>query len=536
MVSILILMTGLFILINNSENSAKAYQDFDVSLTESEIEDYKALSIMYCSGCHTYPEAHLLPKNIWLQQTLPNMGPIMGIDEFEGIQYPRDRSEHVPEGYYPDRPIIRDDHWEKILKFYASEAPESLSTESKEPAIITDTLFFKPHTPDYSTDEPPTATIAKFDPGNKKIYTSDIDGTNLLIFNENLELENTLFLSSTLSDIVIPGDLQTPGIRELYLTYLGSMIPSDAPEGFIVQTDYSPNPSGQSGGDINVISENLVRPVQLIKSDLNLDGFDDLLVHEFGHREGSLFWLEGTQNGYSSTRNILHDRAGCIQSYVMDYTGNNRDDILSLCTQTDQTIYLFENQGKGEFNKKPLLQFPITAGSSSFEMVDFNGDGHLDILYTSGDNADFSITFKPYHGVYIYENEGSDQYVQKWFYPVNGAYNAKARDFSGDGNLDVAVISFFGDYANQPEENFILFMNDLNTSDDYSFTPYHHPAASNGRWLRMDVADWTGNGREDILLSNYSLGPDVTEDQAKTQDKFINGPLFLLLENISEKE
>ncbi len=34
-----------------------------------------------------------------------------------------------------------------------------------------------------------------------------------------------------------------------------------------------------------------------------------------------------------------------------------------------------------------------------------------------------------------------------------------ARDFDGDGDLDLAVIAFFADYPKQPEEGFVYLEN-----------------------------------------------------------------------------
>jgi tetratricopeptide (TPR) repeat protein len=48
---------------------------------------------------------------------------------------------------------------------------------------------------------------------------------------------------------------------------------------------------------------------------------------------------------------------------------------------------------------------------------DFNNDGYKDILYTCGDNADYSSNvLKSYHGVYIFLNDGHNNFSQKYFF------------------------------------------------------------------------------------------------------------------------
>jgi hypothetical protein len=62
---------------------------------------------------------------------------------------------------------------------------------------------------------------------------------------------------------------------------------------------------------------------------------------------------------------------------------------------------LVTNKGHGNFGQEEVLKFPPIYGSSSFALADFNKDGYPDIVYTCGDNADYSQVLKPYHGVYI---------------------------------------------------------------------------------------------------------------------------------------
>ena len=120
---------------------------------------------------------------------------------------------------------------------------------------------------------------------------------------------------------------------------------------------------------------------------------------------------------------------------------------------------LYTNLGGGKFKEERKLQFPPIYGSSYFELTDFIKDGFPDIIYTCGDNADYSTILKPYHGVYIFLNDGKNNFKQKYFYPINGCYKAIVRDFDNDGDLDIATISYFPDFENQPEEGFIYFEN-----------------------------------------------------------------------------
>ncbi len=483
---------------------------------------------VYCGGCHRVPDPGLLPWRTWRFETLAAMAPFLGIDDPQST-YDPNRNRYLPDDFYPSEPVISDDEWQKIRDYYLYESSQEWELPEKNPAILTDSLFFKARFSNVQSKLGPGITSVKFDPGNRLIYASDFQAGEFMVFNKNLELEHSLTIESTIANIQILSDdwQNQPGPRNFLLTFMGNLYPSDAPYGS-VQTGWY-NPDTQDSGLDSVLVSDVTRPVESKFVDLNKDGKQDLLVNEFGHRMGSLFWMENKGDGKPPEKRVLIDTPGCIQSHVMDYTQNGWPEVLSLCTQTDQSLYLFSNRGDEQFEKIKLLEFEVTAGSSSFEIHDFNKDGAPDILYTSGDNADFSKIFKPYHGVYIYLNEGENRFIKEWFYPINGAYNAKARDFNGDGEVDIAVISFFADYENSPEEGFLFFKNE----GDLSFTPYHHPAATSGRWQTMDVADWTGNGRDDIVLANFATGPSMIPDSL--QEKWKEVPHILVLENRSKE-
>lgn len=499
-------------------------------LAPEELAEGRRLSRVYCSGCHTYPEPGLLPKNTWVNETLPRIGPMLGIRSHNGVAYDVTETPHQPESFFPSEQLLSNGEWQKILDYYEQEAPQAFPPAGHDPEVAIDSLSFSARVPDSAPERAPLVTASAFDPGNRLIYLADANRNRFMVFDQELELKDEFSIPSPVSDIQLLNESGETGRRDLLLTYIGHMNPSDAPLGSVVKGWYDPV-SGEADIQSNVLRASLIRPVESRMADLNGDGIDDLLTAEFGHRTGKLSWLEGADR--DSEPHTLIETPGCIETHLLDVTGNGLPDIMALCTQVDQSVYLFHNRGEEAFKRKRLLQFDITAGSTSFKLVDFNGDGHPDILYTSGDNADYSQIFKPYHGVYIYLNDGDFNFAEEWFYPVNGAYDAVPADFNEDGRPDIAVISYFADYSLRPEEGFLLFMNESETVRDLAFTPYHPPAASAGRWLTMDVADWTGDGHEDFLLANFSIGPDISDTPFRRN--WSDGPYFMVLEGQREK-
>jgi hypothetical protein len=267
------------------------------------------------------------------------------------------------------------------------------------------------------------------------------------------------------------------------------------------------DPSGNQEGKI--IADKLPRPVQSLSADFDKDGLEDRLICGFGHNMGGLYWYKQSVNK-SFEKKIISTMPGAEHAVIGDFNHDGWPDVVCLFAQADEGIWLFLNDHKGGFTTTNLLKFPPVYGSSSFQLVDFNHDGKLDILYTSGDNSDYSKILKPFHGVYIYLNQGNFKYKQAYFYPVNGATKAIAADFNGDGKLDIALIAFFPDLKNNPAEGFTYFEQDK----PMHFIPHNLPIENEGRWICMDVADYNADGKPDIILGNYALG-FINEDGLK---------------------
>ena len=198
---------------------------------------------------------------------------------------------------------------------------------------------------------------------------------------------------------------------------------------------------GKMQADSSLKFDKLARPVQITSADFNKDGKTDYLVCEFGNLTGALSWMENIgDNKYE--RHVLRGAPGSIKAYIRDVNHDGLPDIWVLFAQGEEGIFLFTNKGHGKFEQEEVLRFQPIFGSSYFELADFNKDGYPDIVYTCGDNADYSPVLKPYHGVYIFMNDGSNHFKQQYFFPMYGCFKAIARDFDGDGDLDIAAISF----------------------------------------------------------------------------------------------
>src|SRR5437762_160899 len=132
---------------------------------------------------------------------------------------------------------------------------------------------------------------------------------------------------------------------------------------------------------------------------------------------------------------------------------------------------------------------------SYFTMRDFNGDGKPDILYVNGDNFDYSRVLKPYHGIRILENDGHNDFTERYFFPIYGAAQAVVADFDKDGDLDIVTTSNFADSARHPERCIMYFEN----AGGYQFKPYAFTIARDNRWNVMTTADLNREDRKSVV-------------------------------------
>ena len=350
------------------------------------------------------------------------------------------------------------------------------------------------------------------------VIISDVIKRNIYFFDRQLEVKDSVHTNGPVVDI----DFMK---NEMLVCNIGVLNPNNGKfgKGEFIHS----NTSGKLQADSIALFDSLRRPVQLTPADLNNDGKTDYLICEFGNLIGSLSWMENTGNN-KFTRHVIRGFPGPIKAYIDDYNHDGSPDIWALFAQGEEGVFLFTNDGHGNFISREVLRFPPAYGSSYFELADFNKDGFPDIVYTCGDNADYSAVLKPYHGVYIFLNDGKNNFKQMYFFPINGCYKAIARDFDKDGDLDIATIAFFPDSEGQPEEGFVYLENDGSNN----FSPYSTQQAESGRWLTMDAADYDGDGYIDLILGNFSVAPSLKTSKINWK----NYPPFIVLKNNGKKK
>ena len=152
-------------------------------------------------------------------------------------------------------------------------------------------------------------------------------------------------------------------------------------------------------------------------------------------------------------------RPGAVQVRVHDINHDTLPDIFVMMAQSQEGLYLFENEGKAKFKMQTIVEKHPAWGFAGFELADMNGDGKTDIITANGDNGDLPLPHKSYHGLRIYLNDGKGNFGESWFYPMEGAYKALPADYDEDGDRDLAAIAYYPDFEGGVPESFVFIKN-----------------------------------------------------------------------------
>ena len=311
----------------------------------------------------------------------------------------------------PDGPMISQENWERIKKYYNDTAPDSLIIPEQK---ISDTLTqFEVKPIRLPVLQHQVVTLIAQDSTKDTIYIGTRQG-KLYEFNHNFEVKDSIRLSSAPSKLILQENANPT------ILLMGIMDPNEQAE----EVSQSFNKTGHL--PMKLIHCNVL----LILNALILTT-TRLMIMSFVISEitrDHCLYTRGLQME-NFERHVLSNLPGARRIIIKDFDGNGLPDIMTLMSQGDERILLFYNQGNFQFRLTTLLRFNAVQGSSYIDIADFNNDGKSDILYTNGDNADYSAILKPYHGVHIFLNSGTNEFKESWFYPMHGASQATGFGF-----------------------------------------------------------------------------------------------------------
>jgi hypothetical protein len=178
-----------------------------------------------------------------------------------------------------------------------------------------------------------------------------------------------------------------------------------------------------------ILSNSGASAYYLVASDLNKDGRLDLAISDAG--SGSVWIALG--NGDGTFGNPARYLAG-INPYgmvVADFNGDGNLDVVVTNDNDAATNTVSVFLGNGDGTLKPYVQYAVGSTPVPIATGDLDGDGILDLMVINegAGNPTLSILF----------GNGDGTFQPQVVLPITGNSTPIARDFNGDGRLDLAI-------------------------------------------------------------------------------------------------
>ncbi len=488
---------------------------------KKDAKDPNALFQQYCSLCHMLPDPTDLTKKAWKEGVLPVMAANLGI-EYPGYDpFGRMNSDEIElvkkRQYFPVTPLISQADWDKIEKYILQHAPENVIQDNSRLYRDDDLKQFVRK--DIQLYDKPGSMITglKFDPASKKLWIGDYNKT-VITWQWGKGILDAIPSLSPVVDFDFHGGTT-------YFTEIGKLYPTELSTGSFAQ--YNDNAETQ-------LLTSLHRPVHGEVCDLDNDGVPEIVVANFGNKYGSLSMYKKDKTTNKYVEHVLLGMPGAVKFYIMDMDGDGKKDIVALFAQGDESVYIFYQKENLQFSAQRVLRFPPDYGTTDFIIVDYNHDGHPDIVTANGDNADYSDILKKFHGIRININDGHNQFKEEFFYPIYGATRVIADDFDQDGDIDFAVTAFFPAFGPLVNESFVYLENE--NSEKYRFKSFILKSGIPVKSLTMEKADIDSDGDMDIILGMFSHSPGPVPEEIQDKWNNANYDLTIFVNQLQKKK
>jgi hypothetical protein len=444
-----------------------------------------------CGACHAYPPPDSFPRSAWRKEVK------QGYDFF-----------HQDPSYRFDFPPL-----EGVVRYYESRAPEALralprTAAPRPPAARFDRQGYR----NPEAAGPPgvahVSLVHLFRKDRLDVLVCDAVNNQIAVLSPYESAPAWKVIARGLccahAEVV---DLDGDGVNDVVVACLGNFYATDDRVGSVVWL------KGAADGTFKPVTllDGVGRVADVRAAHFTSDRAFDLVVAEFGwHQSGGILLLENRTSDWAHpvfTPRVLDGRHGATHVPVADLNGDGRPDFVAVLSQEHETVVAFLNEGGGRFRQETIYAAPHPAwGSNGVQLVDLNGDGRTDVLFSNGDTLDTPYLLRPDHGVTWLENRGTFPFTPHRLADCYGAGSPVAADFDGNGLLDVAFVTFLP-AANFPQRgpqrlDAVVLLEQVAPGQFVRHT-LEVEACDH---LSCAAGDLSGAGRPDLVVGNYVFG------------------------------
>jgi hypothetical protein len=444
-----------------------------------------------CSTCHLLPPADVEPRHLWPEK-------IRQMYEYARLLGP------VP----PDRMPPMDE----VIEYWSSRAPEHLAIPQDAMGAPSSPQKFRRHLISLAAlPSPPSVSSVKFvrltDDGPLELLICDMRHGLVVLWAPSRPGES----ATVIGRIAHPShvqvvDLDQDGLRDMLVANLGEYWPVDTNKGSVVWL----RNRGQGQFEPVVLLDKLGRVNAVQAADFDGDGDLDLVVGVFGNLlTGMVLYAENFTEDYSQPdfeAISLDGHTGTSDVPVVDLNHDGRPDFVALQSQQHERVVAFLNGRKGRFKSELIYAAPHPRwGSTGIRLLDFDGDGDIDVLLNHGDSVQLPPIPRPYHGFGWLENRGTYPFTYHRLAHLPGAHTLLPADLDGDGDSDLVssafIPAFNPDWPHAEKLDTVVWLQQTAPGryQRYSLetrTPFH-PCG--------DLGDYDGDGDVDIVLGNFFM-------------------------------
>ncbi len=236
-------------------------------------------------------------------------------------------------------------------------------------------------------------------------------------------------------------------------------------------------------GTSHLVTSQIAGVYTAIATDLDGDGDLDVMASspKSGRSEGEIVWYEnvGGDALFASTPHRLTSPSGAYRLAMGDVDGDGDSDLIVGQSFSNDfgAVDWYANDGKGNFSSRQRLDAGFA--SRTLAVIDFNGDGDLDI---------FTTYYREFRWL---ENDGKGNFSKHTFGSPSLAEPFVPGDIDGDGQLEVLAIT--DDYTLSA----FRYRNGT-----YESTPlYKSPTGITA----VELGDGNSDGDLDIAVGNWQV-------------------------------